>query len=219
MLPARTSPVIGLVAALALLAAIAATVGLGGAGWVVGTACAVTMSVLLAGGLARHGVVRLGPADRVTLTRATLAVGVAALVADSFAGTTPVTLLVTLTVVALLLDTIDGRVARRTGTTSAFGARFDLEVDAFLILVLSVDVARTTGTWVLAIGAARYGFVAAGWLLPWLRLSLPAAALVQGGGGDAGRRPDDRGGRRPPRCRRGRRAGGRARAAGRVLRP
>ena len=173
MLPARSSPVIGLVAQLALLAAIAATAGLGGVGWVVGTACAVTMSVLLAGGLARHGVVRLGPADRVTLTRATLAVGVAALVADSFAGTTPVTLLVTLTVVALLLDTIDGRVARRTGTTSAFGARFDLEVDAFLILVLSVDVARTTGTWVLAIGAARYGFVAAGWLLPWLRLSLP----------------------------------------------
>ena len=141
MLPARTGPVIGLVALLALLAALAAAVGLGGAGWSVGTACAVTMSVLLAGGLARHGVVRLGPADRVTLTRATLAVGVAALVADAFGGNTPVTVLVSLTVVALLLDAVDGRVARRTGTASAFGARFDMEVDAFLILVLSVDVA------------------------------------------------------------------------------
>jgi hypothetical protein len=47
-------------------------------------------------------------------------------------------------------------------------------VDAFLLLVLSVFVARTTGPWVLAIGAARYAFLVAGWLLPWLRGPLPA---------------------------------------------
>jgi hypothetical protein len=48
-----------------------------------------------------------------------------------------------------------------------------MEVDSFLLLTLSVYVARTAGAWVLAIGAARYAFVAAGWLLPWLRGSLP----------------------------------------------
>ena len=48
-----------------------------------------------------------------------------------------------------------------------------MEVDAFLILVLSVYVARSAGAWVLAIGAARYAFGAAGWLLPWLRGSVP----------------------------------------------
>lgn len=116
---------------------------------------------------------RLGPADRVTLARAALAVGVAALVADSFGGPARVALLVTLAGVALALDAVDGWVARRTGTASKLGARLDGEVDAFLILVLSVYVARSTGAWVLAIGAARYAFLAAGWLLPWLREPLP----------------------------------------------
>ena len=82
-------------------------------------------------------------------------------------------MLVTLAVVALALDAVDGWVARRTGTASPLGARFDGEVDAFLILVLSVYVARSAGAWVLAIGAARYAFLAAGWLLPWMREPLP----------------------------------------------
>ena len=94
--------------------------------------------------------------------------------------------LVTLTVVALVLDAVDGWVARRTGTASAVGARFDMEVDAFLIFVLSVYVAQSVGAWVLAIGAARYAFVAAGWLLPWLREPPPprywckVVAAIQG---------------------------------------
>ena len=108
-----------------------------------------------------------------TLARATLAVGVAALTADSFDRAAPVAMLVALAAVALALDAVDGWVARRTGTASALGARFDGEVDAFLILVLSVYVARSAGAWVLAIGAARYVFLAAGWLLPWMRAPLP----------------------------------------------
>jgi phosphatidylglycerophosphate synthase len=115
---------------------------------------------------------RLGPADWVTLARAALAVGVAALVADSFGESAPITLLVSLAVVALVLDAVDGRVARRTRTTDA-GAKFDGEVDAFLILGLSVYVARSAGTWVLAIGAARYAFLLAGLPLPWMRAPLP----------------------------------------------
>ena len=108
-----------------------------------------------------------------TLARATLAVGVAALAADSFAHDTPVALLVTLAAVALALDAVDGWLARRTGTATALGARFDGEVDAFLILALSVYVAPTYGAWVLAIGAARYLFLAGEWLLPWMRAPLP----------------------------------------------
>ncbi len=73
---------------------------------------------------------------------------------------------------ALVLDAIDGWVARRTAIGS-LGARFDAEVDAFLILVLSVYVARSVGAWVLLIGAARYAFLAVGWLLPWMREPLP----------------------------------------------
>ncbi len=68
---------------------------------------------------------------------------------------------------------LDGFVARRTGTASALGARFDGEVDAFLIVVLSVYVAPAVGWWVLAIGAARYLFLVGEWALPWMRAPLP----------------------------------------------
>ena len=64
-------------------------------------------------------------------------------------------------------------IVRRTGTGTALGARFDGEVDAFLMLVLSVFVARSAGWWVLSIGVARYAFLAAGWVLPWMRAGLP----------------------------------------------
>ncbi len=79
----------------------------------------------------------------------------------------------TLAAVALALDAADGWLARRTGTATTLGARFDGEVDAFLILALSVYVAPEYGTWVLAIGAARYLFLAGELLLPWMRAPLP----------------------------------------------
>jgi phosphatidylglycerophosphate synthase len=165
--------VTGLIAQVMLGAALAGTVGLSGAGWVVGVTCGAVMTAALAHGVLRYRPHRLGPADWVTLARATLAVGVAALVADSFDEPAHVTMLVTLSAVALALDAVDGWVARRGNTASKLGAQFDGEVDAFLILVLSVYVARSTGAWVLAIGAARYAFFAAGLLLPWMREPLP----------------------------------------------
>jgi len=128
----------------------------------------------------------LGPADVVTLTRAVLVGGVLALTAASFGRHVPTAVMITLAGVALALDAVDGKVARRTATASAFGARFDMEIDAFMILTLSVFVAPTYGAWVLTIGAMRYTFVVASWLLPWLRSPLPprywrkAVAAAQG---------------------------------------
>jgi hypothetical protein len=61
-----------------------------------------------------------------------------------------------------------------------------MEVDAFLILVLSSYVALSHGPWVLGIGAARYVLGVAGWALPWLRRPVPprywrkVVAAVQG---------------------------------------
>jgi phosphatidylglycerophosphate synthase len=169
----HSGPVVGLTAQLTLLVGLAATFGLGATGWVVAVACGALTTTVLVRGLARSGVGALGPANRVTLARAVLVVGVAALTADSFSHAVPVAVLVLLSVVALVLDGVDGWVARRTRTMSELGARFDMEVDALLILVLSVYVARSVGPWVLAIGAARYAFLAAGLLLPWLRAPLP----------------------------------------------
>ena len=165
--------IVGLIGQVALLVALAATVGLATAGWVVGLAYGSITFVVLTFGMHRTGVQEFGPADRVTLARATLVGCVAALVADSFDRRTSVAALVTIAAVALVLDAVDGHVARRTNTVSRLGARFDMEVDAFLILVLSVYVERSVGAWVLLIGAMRYAFVVAGWVWAWMRRPLP----------------------------------------------
>jgi phosphatidylglycerophosphate synthase len=75
--------------------------------------------------------------------------------------------------IALVLDAADGQVARRTDTVSRFGAQLDGEVDAFLILVLSIHAARRFGWWVLPGGIARYAFGVAGWKMRWMRRRLP----------------------------------------------
>ncbi|MCQ9131586.1 MULTISPECIES: CDP-alcohol phosphatidyltransferase family protein [Streptomyces] len=156
-----------------LLALLGTAIGMGPAGWVTGLVFAIATWAVLSRALHRSSLRTFGPANRVTLGRATLVGGVTALVADSFESTPPVTLLVGLTAVALILDGVDGKVARRTNTSTALGARFDMEVDAFLILVLSVYVAMTLGPWVLLIGGMRYAFVAAARVAPWLNAPLP----------------------------------------------
>jgi phosphatidylglycerophosphate synthase len=172
-------------AQLLALAVLVPLAGLGVAGFAAGAAYGLALGALLAVGYRRAGTARPSPADVVTLARATLVGCVTALVVDSAAGR-PAVLTLVIAAVALALDLLDGRVARRTGTVSDLGARFDMEVDAFLILVLSVVAARWLGWWVLASGAMRYAFVAAGRLRPWLRRPVPSTmvgkvvAAVQG---------------------------------------
>jgi phosphatidylglycerophosphate synthase len=173
-------------AQLAVLGGLAVVSRLTLAGWVAGTVYAVGICTLLTMAMRRYGMRTLGPANVVTLARATLVGAVTALVATTIGGGTPIPVLVAVASVALALDAVDGLVARRTGTTSELGAWFDGEIDAFLILVLSVFVARHLGGWVLLIGAFRYAFLAAGRVLPWLRQALPtrytrkAVAATQG---------------------------------------
>ncbi len=143
--------------------------GLTRAGTAVAAATSLTLLAAMVVGL--HGR-RPGPADAVTLARGLLACDLAGLDAD------PVSrdldgVAAGLSAVALALDAVDGQVARRTGTASEFGARFDGETDALLILVLSRRAARRHGRWVLLGGLARYGFALAGVVFPWLRRPLP----------------------------------------------
>jgi len=177
--------VAGAAAQFGLFAVLTVGAGLGLVGWLVGIAYLVCLCTLLAAAARRCG--GLGAADLVTLGRAVLVGCVTAIVADwLWTGVMPVAVLVAIATVALLLDAVDGQVARRTGTASALGARFDMEVDAFLVLVLSVYAAALLGPWILAIGAMRYVFGGAGWFLPWLRSPLPtrysakAVAALQG---------------------------------------
>jgi len=171
--PASRGPVVGLAVETVLLAVLAGTVGLSAGGWLAGAAYAVGLCGLLGLGLRRAGMTKMGPANLVTFTRALMVGGVTAMVVSSLTRPVHLAALVTLVGVALALDGVDGQVARRTGSTSALGARFDMEVDAFLILVLSVFAAGTFGWWTVAIGAYRYVFVAASWAAPWLTAPLP----------------------------------------------
>lgn len=180
-------PAVGAVAQLLLVTGMALITPISSSGWITALAYTFVLTAALTLGLMRGGVQRLGPADRVTLARATLVGCVAVLVAESFAGPpVPLALLVPIAAVALIGDAIDGKVARRTQTCSKHGARFDMEVDAFLILVLSILVSVPLGSWVLAMGLMRYAFVAASWALPWLNAPLPhsmarkTVAAVQG---------------------------------------
>ncbi|MCD8494222.1 MAG: CDP-alcohol phosphatidyltransferase family protein [Burkholderiaceae bacterium] len=75
----------------------------------------------------------------------------------------------------LVLDGVDGWLARRFGNSSSFGARFDMEVDSLLALVLAVLVWQTdkVGAWVVMLGLFRPIFILGGWRWPKLKGNLP----------------------------------------------
>jgi phosphatidylglycerophosphate synthase len=135
------------------------------------------IGTLLFFGLSRHlPQRRFGAANSVTLLRAGLIALLAGLIGyrqgDLIESWTPIFI----ALIALLLDGVDGWLARRENSASPFGARFDMEMDALFTLVLAVLVfqAGKVHGWVLLLGAMRYLFVSAGFILPWLRRPLPA---------------------------------------------
>jgi phosphatidylglycerophosphate synthase len=79
-----------------------------------------------------------------------------------------------------MLDGADGWAARRQGLASAFGARFDMEIDAFATLVLAITAVKAHAVpgWVLAIGAMRYFYLAAALAFPLLRRPLPPRTIA-----------------------------------------
>jgi phosphatidylglycerophosphate synthase len=170
----------------AILALLAAAVGLGVAALATGAVLTLVLWGLLEYGMRREGLEQLGPANTVTLVRAGLVVVITTLVVQSWSAEVPRSLIVTMSAVALALDFVDGRLARARGTVTALGAAFDMETDAFLILALCVYVVPVAGAWVLLIGLARYALLLATWVWPWLGGPLPArpwakiVAAVQG---------------------------------------
>lgn len=119
--------------------------------------------------------VGLGAANRVTLLRGALVAFVSGGLVVPEMLALHAWLFAAVSLLALSLDGVDGWVARRTGSASEFGARFDMELDALFILVLCLCMMTLgkAGAWVVAIGAMRYAFVAAMPVWPWLRAPLP----------------------------------------------
>ena len=140
----------------------------------------LTMGAAMVGLRRHHPFDRFGPANRITTLRAMLVSLVAGAVGEPGVPGLAWAVVVT-ALAATVLDGADGPAARRSGMASAFGARFDMEVDALLVLVLAVLVWRfeKAGPWVMASGLMRYVFVVAGWALPWMRHALPPATRRQ----------------------------------------
>ncbi len=133
-----------------------------------------------------HPFPRLGSANQLTTARAVLVALIAGVIGES-ANRTVAGSVTTVAILCVILDGVDGWLARRGGMASTFGARFDMETDALLVLVLSLVVWQfgKAGPWVLVCGLMRYLFAASGWLLPWMAKPLSptnrgrAVAVVQ----------------------------------------
>lgn len=123
---------------------------------------------------------RFGAANAVTVARAAIVALLLGVWGETaFLGVTPGIAmrwtLATLALAAMISDGLDGWLARRTRLASDFGARFDMETDALLVLALALlaFATRQAGSFVLLSGALRYLFVAAGWVVPALAAPLP----------------------------------------------
>ena len=120
-----------------------------------------------------HPFAEFGLANAVTLARATFVALVTAAIGER--SEPAIAAVAAATAIAVtLMDGVDGWLARRNGMSSAFGARFDMEVDALLIQALSILVWThdKAGAWVILSGLLRYIFVAAGWVWPWMERPL-----------------------------------------------
>ena len=118
----------------------------------------------------RHPFARFGPANQITTLRTVLVALLAALAGEPRFPVVAAAAAATAAVISAL-DGVDGWLARRHRVASSFGARFDMEIDALLILVLAALVSHfeKAGPWVLLSGLLRYIFVAAGRYWPRLR--------------------------------------------------
>jgi phosphatidylglycerophosphate synthase len=161
----------------ALLALAAAAVpGAGAAAVLAPPAAFVAVAALVAARVPRGAA--LGAANAVTLVRAAAACLVLApvLVPGGLAGQAAAGWAFALLAAgALALDGVDGWLARRRGEASAFGARFDMEADQLMAgaLALLALVSGKAGVWVLALGFARWGYLGAMAVWPWLGGPLP----------------------------------------------
>lgn len=114
----------------------------------------------------------IGSCNAVTVVRLMLTcVLLAALLAPASAPWAAFVVAVT----AFALDGADGWLARKEGYASGFGARFDVEVDAALALILACYAYFHVGVgfYVILLGLPRYLFVIAQFALPWLNAPLP----------------------------------------------
>jgi phosphatidylglycerophosphate synthase len=146
--------------------------------WYIAKALAVLCvgaALILQGLPAHHPFPSIGSANLATAIRGAMVALLAALVGERVTSSSVQYVVLAVGTTAAILDGVDGWLARRSNTASRFGARFDMETDALLILTLAVLTWQfgKAGIWVLLSGCLRYAFVLAALALPWLGAPLP----------------------------------------------
>jgi phosphatidylglycerophosphate synthase len=139
--------------------------------WKVMTAVFVGGAVTLSLSIKYLPTSTLGAANHVTLARAGLVAVLIGFIGESQLGWTAFSV----AAAVLVLDGVDGWVARRLEIASDFGARFDMETDALSLIAIAGLVWQhgKAGPWVLLAGLMRYAFVAATKAMPYLAGPLP----------------------------------------------
>lgn len=141
-----------------------------------------------------HPYDQFGAANALTLSRLVLSALIGGLAFEvALQGLKPVPWVAwsfcAIAVVAMIIDGFDGYAARRQNISSAFGGRFDMEVDALQIMLLCIVALALgkAGAWILIGGALRYAYEIAGVFWAALRRPLPPSfrrkliSVVQGG--------------------------------------
>lgn len=123
-----------------------------------------------------RGAGRFRPADAVTLLRTLLQGIFAAAVVEATAvqgvptGSGLPLVLILLAVIILIMDGLDGAVARSAGGGTPAGARYDEAADAVVLLVMAFAAALAVGWWALLLGLLRPAFALGGRVRPaWRR--------------------------------------------------
>jgi hypothetical protein len=116
-----------------------------------------------------HPFARFGPANQLTTARAVLVVLVAGLIGESELPPVAATAAAA-ALAATMLDGLDGWLALAAGASSP---PIKSPVHPQLLAALpKLQPYEPRYPWVLFSGLMRYGFVAAGWLLPWMQRPL-----------------------------------------------
>ena len=164
---------VGLFVVAAVAAAIAGPLRLDAAYVWISSSCFAAIMVPVVALSSRHPFQAFGGANQVTVMRAGILALLAAFLLEPASAAVAAAAVVG-AVTAVVLDGVDGLLARRSGMASGYGARFDMETDAATVFVLSLLVWRhdKAGAWVLLGGMMRYLFAVVQWVWPSMRRPL-----------------------------------------------
>jgi phosphatidylglycerophosphate synthase len=163
----------GVIHALVLLCGFGAAAIVGHA-WPLALVALVSFALLIghgAGAWTASG--RFGSANFVTAVRLSLTLAL------SLVHGKPGTWLVLWVLAILALDALDGFLARRYREQSAFGARFDMETDALLVMMVGLELWQRgqLGAWIVTAGLLRYLYVVTLALLPSRPPEMPRSSF------------------------------------------